>query len=397
MNKVNELLTRGVANIYPSKEELEKVLNGDKKLRLYQGFDPTGPLLHLGHMVGLRKMRQWQDLGHQVILLIGDFTGMVGDPSGKTTARKVLSHDEVVKNAKGYTEQASKILRFDGSNPVEVKFNGEWLKKLSAIEFIEICGQLSVNQVLERDMFQERLKVGEEIYMNEFCYPVMQAYDSVVMDVDLEIGGNDQMFNMLLGRKLMRHMLQKEKFVMTTPLLTDSEGRKIGKTEGNVIALTDEPSELFGKIMALSDDIIVKGMEYLTSIPMEEISEIKENMAKGDNPVKYKKQLAFEITKELNDAEAAQRAQENFERAIQKKGVPEDIAVFKVAKGSSVLDILIEAKFCDSKSDARRLIDQGAVSLDGKKVSDQDEEMKDGILKVGKHRFLRIDSSLRSE
>lgn len=391
MSPINELLTRGVANIYPSKEELGEILIGDKKLRLYQGFDPTGPLLHLGHMVGLRKLRQWQDLGHQVILLIGDFTGMVGDPSGKTTARKVLSHDEVMKNAKGYKEQASKILRFDGPNPVEVKFNGEWLKKLSAIEFIEICGQLSVNQVIERDMFQERLKVGEEIYMNEFCYPVMQAYDSVVMDVDLELGATDQMFNMLLGRKLMRHILQKDKFVMTTPLLTDSEGRKIGKTEGNVIALTDEPSELFGKIMALSDDIIVKGMEYLTSIPMEEISEVEEKMAKGDNPVKYKKQLAFEITKELNDAEAAQRAQENFERAIQKKGVPEDVTVFKMVRGSTILDVLMEAKFCESKSGARRLIDQGAVSLDGKRITDQDEEMKDGILKVGKHRFLKIE------
>jgi tyrosyl-tRNA synthetase len=391
MNKVNELLTWGVENIYPSKEELEKILNSGKKLRLYQGFDPTGPLLHLGHMVGLRKLRQWQDLGHQVILLIGDFTGMVGDPSGKTTARKVLTHEEVMKNAKSYKEQASKILRFDGPNPVEVKFNGEWLNKLSAIEFIKICGLLSVNQVIERDMFQERLKNGVDIYMNEFCYPVMQAYDSVVMDVDLELGATDQMFNMLLGRKLMRHILKKDKFVMTTPLLTDSEGRKIGKTEGNVIAVTDEPSELFGKIMALSDDIIVKGMEYLTSIPMEEISEIKEKMAKGDNPIKYKKQLAFEITKDLNDADAAQRAQENFERAIQRQGVPEDIAVFNMIKGSSVLDILVESKFCESKSDARRLIDQGAVSLDGKKITDPDQEMQNGILKVGKHRFLKIE------
>ena len=390
MDKINELLTRGVVNIYPSKEELEKILNSGKKLRLYQGFDPTGPQLHLGHMVGLRKMRQWQDLGHQVILLIGDVTGMIGDPSGKTTARKILTHEEVMANVKSYKEQASKILRFNGQNPVEIKYNGEWLTKLSAIEFIKITGLLSVNQVIQRDMFQERLKKNEDIYMNEFCYPVMQAYDSVVMNIDLEIGGTDQMFNMLLGRKLMRHILHKDKFVMTTPLLADSSGRKIGKTEGNVIALTDEPGELFGKIMALPDDIILKAMEYLTNISLEEINKIEKNMSKGDNPIKYKKQLAFEITKDLNDQDTAQTAQVNFEKTIQKKQTPQDIPVFNVVNKSSILSFLIESKLSDSKSDARRLINQGAVNLDDKKITHPYQEIENGILKVGKHRFIKI-------
>ncbi len=390
MNPINELLTRGIANAYPSKEELEKLLNTGKKLCLYQGFDPSGPQLHLGHMVGLKKMRQWQDLGHQVIFLIGDFTGMIGDPSGKTTARKVLTHEEVINNAKNYKEQAAKILRFDGPNPVEIKYNGDWLGKLSAIEFIKITSLLSVNQVIERDMFQERLKKNEDIYMNEFCYPVMQAYDSVALDVDLEIGGNDQMFNMLLGRKLMRHISHKDKFVITTPLLTDSTGRKIGKTEGNVIALNDEPNNLFGKIMGLPDDIILKAMEYLTNIPLSEINKIQKNMEQGDNPIKYKKQLAFEVTKDLNNQDLAQKAQDNFEKTIQKKQTPEDITVFNITKSLSILDILLQSKLAGSKSDARRLIDQGAVSLDNQKITDPDQKIQNGILKIGKHRFLKI-------
>jgi tyrosyl-tRNA synthetase len=395
MDKIEELLTRGVANIYPSKEELEKTLKTGKKLKLYQGFDPTGSQLHLGHMVGLKKLRQWQDMGHHVIFLIGDFTGMVGDPSGKSKARKVLTHEEVLENAKSYKEQAGKILRFSGKNPVEIRFNGEWLGKLSAIEFIKISRYLSVNQVIERDMFQERLKTDEDIYLNEFSYPVMQAYDSVVLNVDLEIGGNDQMFNMLLGRKLMRHMLRKDKFVMTTPLLTDSEGRKIGKTEGNVIALTDKPAELFGKIMALPDDIILKGFEYLTNIPMDEIKEIEKNIKTGDNPIKFKKQLAFEITKDLNNADDAKKAQENFQKTVQKKELPDEITEVKINTNDPMkLDqLLFESGLATSKTEARRLIEQGAVQINETKITNPAQQitLKDNLLlKAGKRKIIRL-------
>ncbi len=391
MDKIEEILTRGVDHIYPAKEELEKILRSGKKLRLYQGFDPTGSQLHIGHMVGLKKLKQWQDLGHHVIFLIGDFTGTIGDPSGKTTARKVLSREEVLENAKTYKEQAGRILRFDGENPIEIKFNGDWLRKLSALEFIKITRLLSVNQVIERDLFQERLKKEEDIYMNEFFYPVMQAYDCVVLNVDLEIGGTDQMFNMMLGRKLMRHMLHKDKFVMTTPLLADVHGQKIGKSEGNVIALTDDPKDLFGKIMALPDDIILKGLEYLTDIPLNEIKNIENNMLKDENPINYKKQLAFEIVKQLNNKDTATNAQETFEKTVQKKQLPDEILTMRIAsKSLSIIDILIELKLAESKSDAKRLINQNAVSLNDEKVSNSEAKIKEGLLKVGKHKFIKI-------
>lgn len=394
MDKIEELLTRGVANIYPSKEELGKVIRSGKKLRLYQGFDPTGPELHLGHMVGLKKLRQWQDLGHHVIFLIGDFTGMVGDPSGKTTARKVLTHDEVLKNAKNYKEQAGRILRFDGENPVEIKYNGEWLEKMSYIDFIKITRHLSVNQVIERDMFQERLKRKEDIYMNEFSYPVMQAYDSVALNVDLEIGGTDQMFNMLLGRKLMRNMLRKEKFVMTTPLLTDSQGRKIGKTEGNVISLTDKSADLFGKIMALPDDIILKEFEYLTNVPLDEIKKIEKEIKQGQNPILYKKKLAYEIVKDLNNKDLAEQAKQIFEKTIQKDELPENIQEKPINAGIASLGIatllVSELKLVSSKSEAKRLIEQGGVTLNNEKIADPDFIVKDGILKVGKRTFIKL-------
>ncbi|MBI2034582.1 MAG: tyrosine--tRNA ligase, partial [Candidatus Levybacteria bacterium] len=325
MDEIEALLTRGVEKIYPSKEELEKILRSGKKLKLYQGFDPTGTQLHIGHMIGLRKLKQWQDLGHHVIFLIGDFTAMIGDPSGKLSSRKMLTSEEVRHNATLYKEQAGKILRFEGKNSIEIRFNSEWLSKMSGLEFLQIAGLLSVQQVVERDLFQERQKRSQDIYMNEFLYPVLQAYDCVVMDVDMEIGGSDQMFNMLMGRKLMRHMKKKEKFVMTTSLLTDSAGVKIGKTEGNIIALADKPEDLFTNIMALGDDVIIKGLEYLTDVSSEEIKTIENKIKTGENPLSYKKKLAFEVVKQLNDASAAQKAQDEFERVIQKHELPSEI------------------------------------------------------------------------
>src|SRR3989338_4578313 len=248
-DKIDELLTRGVDRIYPSKEALEQILRSGKKIKLYQGFDPTGAKLHIGHMVGFRKHRQWQDLGHEVIFLIGDGTGEAGDPTGKKKTReKFFTSEELRENAKGYLAQASKVVRFDGPNPIKIMYNGDWLNKLTKTDILNIAEHFSLQQLLERDMFQERMKAGEEINMREFLYPLLQAYDSVAMEVDLELGGSDQTFNMLAGRMLLREMKNKEKFVMTTPLLSDSKGVKIGKSEGNVIGLTDNPSDTFGKI-----------------------------------------------------------------------------------------------------------------------------------------------------
>lgn len=393
MDKIDELLTRGVDKIYPSKEELEKVLRSGKKLRVYQGFDPTTPELHIGHMVGLRKLRQWQDLGHEVIFLIGDFTGMIGDPTGKYSERKVLTKEEVLQNAKTYKEQASRILRFDGINPVVIKYNSEWLEKMSALEFLRLSHYVTAAQIIERDMFQKRLKLDQDVFMNEFLYPFMQGYDSVAMDVDLEIGGSDQMFNMMIGRDLMHKMKRKNKFVMTIPLLTDSSGNKIGKTEGNVIALTAPPNDFYAMIMTLGDDVIVKCFEYLTDLPMEEVKDIEKRLASGENPMLFKKKLAFTLTAMLNSKEEAQKAQENFERVVQQKEIPENIKVIKIIDDINIIDLLTQNQLVESRSSAKRLLEQGGVEVDGKKISDQTfiVNPKDGmIIRVGKRKFIRI-------
>jgi len=396
MDNIDELLTRGVDTIYPSKEALEKVLRSGKKLKLYQGFDPTGTQLHIGHMIGLMKLRDWQKLGHHVIFLIGDGTGQAGDPSGKLKAReKFFTREELRQNAKDYVMQAAKIVKFDGENPVKILYNGEWLTKLTYEDILNLLEHFSLQQLVERDLFQERMKKGEDINMREFFYPLTQAYDSVAMQVDLELGGTDQTFNMLCGRKLVKEMLGKEKFVMTTPLLTDGEGRKIGKTEGNVIALTDNPHDLFGKLMALPDSIIIKGFAYLTRIPMEEIKKIDHAIQSGENPVNVKKQLAFAIVKHLNTEQSAQEAQEYFERTVQKKELPEEMPRITLPNDTliSYVDLLLQTGLASSKSDAKRLIEQGGVEVDNERITEPSKEIvvKDTfVIKVGKRKFVEI-------
>lgn len=395
MDKIDELLTRGVDKIYPSKEALESILRSGKKLRLYQGFDPTGPLLHIGHMVGLMKLRQFQLLGHHVIFLIGDFTGMIGDPTGKSESRKPITREEVLANAKFYKEQTVKILNYSGQNPVEVKYNSEWLSKITAPELLKLSSYITYQQIIERDMFQERKKKGLDINMTEFLYPVLQGYDSVAMDVDLELGGSDQMFNMLVGRDLLHKIKKKEKFVITTPLLTDSSGKKIGKTEGNVIALTSPPNDFYGMVMALPDDVIVKCFEYLTDIPMEEIKEIEQKMVSGANPIQYKKQLAFSLAEMLNDTKTADAAQTHFERTFQKRELPKDVSVIRIAGNvsSTIIDVLTATKLVGSKSEAKRLIAAGAVEINGEKCKDQNILLSSEgtcTIRVGKHTFAKI-------
>ena len=384
MSDIDELLTRGVDKIYPSREELEKVLKSGKKLRLYQGFDPTGDKLHVGHMVGLRKLAQWQKMGHNVIFLIGDGTGQAGDPSGKTSARdRFMTRDELRDNAKDYVLQAGKIIDFDAPN-VEILYNSDWLNKLSLVDVLDLMKHFSLGQLSERDLFVERKKKGEEVNLREAFYPVLQAYDSVAMNVDLEIGGTDQTFNMLAGRKLVREMKGKDKFVMTTPLLTDSKGNKIGKTEGNIIALTDEPFELYRKIMAQGDDIIVKGLEYLTDIPMEEIKNTEDQLEKGGNPIEFKKTLAFEVTKQLNSEADAKKAQAEFERVVQKGEAPRDLLEIEIKEDIKIdEDLLVKHGLANSKSDAKRLFEQNAVRKDGKKIS-SGTKAENGILNVGR-------------
>lgn len=390
MDKIEELLTRGVDQLIPSKEELEKVLRSGKKLRVYQGFDPSSPVLHIGHMIGLRKLRQWQELGHEVIFLIGDFTGMIGDPSGREETRPVLSRKTVDENAKTYKEQAGKILDFDGKNPIQIKFNSQWLDKLKTPEIINLFSKVTYQQIIKRGMFKKRLENDGDISFGEVTYPIMQGYDSVAMDIDVEVGGRDQLFNMLVGRDLMHKIKGKNKFVMTTQLLEDSQGNKIGKTEGNAIALTDEPNKMFGAIMTFPDDAIIKGLEYLTNVSVEEIESAKKSIEKGENPIKYKKLLAFEITKQLHGQKAADEASERFESTFQKgTGFTSQV---KFTSGKTIADIALACNLVESKSELKRLAAEGAIDLDNKTISDINAEPKDGqILKLGKKRVIKLE------
>lgn len=387
MDAIEHLLTRGVDTIYPSRETLEKVLRNGKKLRLYQGFDPTGTQLHIGHAVGFRKLRQWQDLGHHVIFLVGDGTGQAGDPSGKAKTReKFMTRDELRANAVDYLKQASKIVRFDGENPVEILYNGDWLNKLSLVDILNIAGHFTLQQMIERDLYQERLKSGNDLSLREFMYPLLQGYDSVAMKVDLELGGSDQMFNMLAGRKLVKAYLNKEKFVMTVPLLTDSKGVKIGKTEGNAIGLTDAPTDFYGKIMSLGDDAIVPCFTLLTDMPLEEIEKIKNSK---ENPMTFKKQLAFELTKAFNDEASATRAQTDFEQTHQDKKFSQEAE--PSAPANSLIEFLVAKGY--SKTEARNLINQCAVDINGITIKDKNTEVKIGDeVKVGKKGFFKVEN-----
>lgn len=390
MDEIKNLLTRGVEKIYPSKEELEKVLRSGKKLRLYQGFDPSMPSLHLGNFVGLMKLRQFQKLGHEVIFLVGDFTGMIGDPTDKSATRKMLTREETVSNSQTWKEQASRVLNFEGDNPVKLMFNSEWLDKVSFKDLIGYTSHFTFQQLIERDMFQKRLKEDKPIYLHEFLYPVAQAIDCVIMDVDLEIGGNDQTFNMLVGRTLMKALKDKEKYVLTTKLLVDAEENKAGKTTGNALFLDSTPENFYGGIMSFPDEVIALSFELLTEVDLER----NEEKIKAD-PMGEKKRLAFEVVKLLWGKESAQKAQEEFERTFQKRETP-DLEV-KNTKNTKLEDVLVELNMASSKNEAKRLIQQGSVDVDEQKVLDPNfllQENKDILIKVGKTKFTKIRVNL---
>ena len=391
--KIEELLTRGVEKIFPSREFLEARLKEGEQLSLYLGIDPTGPDLHIGHSIQLRKLRQFQDLGHKVILLIGDFTGMIGDPTDKSATRVRLTREQVLKNAERYKEQAGKILDFGGKNPVELKYNSKWLAKLSLVEVVELAAHFTVPQILARDMFKQRTKDGKDIYLHEFLYPLMQGYDSVAMDVDGEVGGNDQTFNMLAGRDLMKAMKGKEKFVIADKLLADPTGRKMGKSEGNMITLADSSDEMFGKVMSWTDGMIVGGLEILT---MEDYRAVQTELDGGVNPRELKARLARTIVTQYFDEAEAMAASERFDQLFQKKEVPDEILEHRISGPMSIVDVLVASGLAKSKTDARRLIEGGGVKVDEVVVQDPEqmlESTKGGIvIQKGKRHFVRIVS-----
>lgn len=377
--EANEVLTRGVNQILPSQKGLADLMS-KKKIKLYQGFDPSAPSLHLGNFVGLMKLRQFQKAGHEVIFLVGDFTGMIGDPTDKLATRKKLTREEVLKNAKAWKKQASKLLDFDGPNPAKIMFNSKWSDKISFKDLIEITSNLTVQQLIERDMFQARLKSKEPIYLHEFLYPVAQGYDSVEMEVDLEVGGNDQLFNMMVGRNLCKAIKNKEKYVLTTKLLVDKEGKKVGKTTGNALFLDSKPQDFYGGIMSFPDEVILLSYELLTELPLDGLdAKIKAN------PMLEKKNLAYEIVKLLWGDKLAKKAALTFENNFHKREAEYTLEI-KLQK--SLAETIAPFTNLKSSGDAKRLIQQGGITINGDVVSDLNYKTKKGDkIKIGKKIF----------
>lgn len=391
--EIDELLTRSIVNIYPSRDFVESRIKKGEKLTIYQGIDPTGPTLHIGHMIGINKLAQFQKQGHKIILLMGDFTATIGDPD-KSSTRVPLTHKQVMQNLKNYKKQASRLLSFTGKNPAVVKFNSKWLSKMNFADVLSLASHMSVQQMLERDMFDKRMKEGKSIAVHEFMYPLMQGYDSVAMNVDGEIGGNDQTFNMLCGRNLMKDLKNKEKFVITMKLLEDNTGKKMGKTEGNMVSLEDTPNEMYGKIMSWTDGMIVSGFELCTNIPMNEVIEISKKLEdKNTNPRDYKMHLAREIIAMFFDEKKAKEAEQNFISTFSKSEIPEDLDTLKVKKNIKLIDTLSEHKIVSSRSDFRRLVDEGAIThMDtNTKISKHDSIVESGVYRIGKKRFVKFE------
>jgi len=388
---IEEVLAKGVEKILPSKEGLLRLMK-KRKIRLYLGIDPTSPQLHLGHAIPLRKLREFQELGHEAILLFGTFTAQIGDPSGRDEKRKPLTPAQIEKNMATYKEQASKILDL---SKVKIKYNADWLAKLTFTELAKLASYFTTSRLLERDMFQRRLKKGEEVWLNELLYPLMQGYDSVAMDVDLEIGATDQTFNMLMGRKLQRIYNKKEKFVLSTPMLVGLDGRKMSKTYGNTVNITDPPNEMYGKLMSSKDELIIDYFKLCTDLPLAEILEIEKKLKRKEvNPKEAKAKLAREIVKIYHGEKAAKEAEKEFERIFKEKKLPKKIPEMKIKEKSlNILDLLLKTKLVSSKSEAKRLVLQKAVEIDRVLKKDWGEviEIKKGmVIKVGKRRFVRL-------
>ena len=392
---IEKFLTRGVEAIYPTREDLAKKLYSGERLRVYQGFDPTGKFLHVGHAMGIRALRLLQKLGHEVIFLVGDYTARVGDPD-KNVGRAMLTKKEIEENLKGWKEQAAQIIDFEGDNPVQLKHNYEWLSQLKLDELIKLMSHMTVQQMLERDMFKRRLGESDPIGLHEFIYPLMQGFDSVAMNVDMEIGGADQTFNMLAGRELLKDYLGKEKFIRANKMMDAPDGRTMSKTRGNGINLGDTSEDMYGKAMSYSDDHIAMGLELLTDVPMDAINEIQNEIKGGVNPMRFKKLMAFEILKAIRGEEEAVKAQRNFEATVQNKEVPADIPVIKKHAGKYYLvDLLVEAGLAKSKSEAGRLIAGGGVKVNGQKIKNKEAEIlvakkKEILIQKGKRSFVRI-------
>lgn len=388
-NKIKEFLnSRYIEAVFPSKERVAEMMGSGKRLVFYWGIDPTGPDVHLGHTTNIFVIKKMAELGHKIIMLIGDFTATIGDPTDKEAARKPLTEKEVKENMRTYLDQVGKILP---KGSFEVRYNSKWYKNLLYKDWLKVAMKFTQQQIIARDMFQERLKKDKPIGMHEFDYPMMQGYDSVVMNVDGEVGGNDQTFNMLVGRDLVKDFLGKEKIVIATRLLEDPiTGKKImNKSEGQYISLNDSAEDMFGKIMAMPDSAILPLFSYATEVADSKISEIKLCLESGENPMTAKKELALELVRIYHGEKEAQKARDNFEKVFSKGQLPEEMEEFRFT--GKIVELLHASELASSMSEAKRLIDQKAVSINEHIVTDWEYDVKVGdVIKVGPRRFVKI-------
>ena len=377
---VGALMQRGVENVIPKELALKKFGSGEA-LRIYWGIDPTGAKIHLGHAVPLRKLRSFTDAGHHVIFLVGSFTAMIGDPTGRDAARSPLTKSDVEENFQTYKKQAEKILDF---SKVEVRYNHEWLEPLDFSKIVELASKFTVQQMLQRDMFQKRIQDGKPISLHEFLYPLMVGYDSVVLDVDCELGGSDQEFNMLAGRHLQQAFGKRDKFVMTTKLIEGLDGRKMSKSYNNCVYLDDAPEDMYGKLMSLKDDLVRTYFEIATDVVPSEVDQIL-----SGHPKEAKMRLAREIVTMYHSKEAAEAAEKSFTTTFSDGGVPTDVPEVTVMVETTYLEAL--ASLGESNSELRRLAEAGAISVvGGEVIKSLTTSVKSGTLRIGKHRFLKI-------
>ncbi len=392
-----KIIQRGTSEIIDEKNlarALEKSIKTGKPLRVKAGFDPTAPDLHLGHTVLLRKMKQFQDLGHEVVFLIGDFTGMIGDPTGKSETRKSLTPEEIKINAKTYLEQVYKIL---DKNKTTVMFNSEWMNQFSSTDMINLAARYTVARMIERDDFKKRLASNLPVSIHELLYPLIQGYDSVAMKADVELGGTDQKFNLLVGRDLQRAYQMTPQNIITLPLLEGTDGvQKMSKSLGNSIGIMDPPGEMFGKIMSISDDLMWRYFELLSDIAADDLKSLRKKAEGGEmNPKDVKIRLGRELVARYHSEKAADQAALEFENVFKDKNLPKDIPTVPTwgAEPRWIGKVLADSKVCPSTSDAKRMIKQGAVSVDGEKVTDENLALngdQEYLIKVGKKRFLKI-------
>jgi tyrosyl-tRNA synthetase len=397
----DSLLKRAVAEVI-IEQEMVKLLESGKPLRLKQGFDPSRPDIHLGHVVGLRKLRQFQEMGHQVVLIVGDWTAQIGDPSGQSITRPMLTAEEVKRNAESYLQQFFKVV---DKSRTEVRLQSEWFGKFTLADIIKLTSKFTVAQFLAREDFAKRYAAGQPVAITELLYPLLQAYDSVAIQADVEFGGMDQKFNCLVGRELQGMMGQRQQQVFLMPLLVGTDGvNKMSKSLGNYIAVDEPPYDMYGKVMSIPDNLIMLYYELLTDVPDAELAEMKQHLeAQSVNPMALKKRLAADIVTQFHSRDEARKADERFAREVQKKELPADMPERKVKMAIKATDqkkgmvtvsvpaLLVETNLVASTGEAKRLIAQGAVEIDGERVTENDWNAASGaVLKVGKRRFCRI-------